>query len=123
MDILKVLVIVAAVSGCGTVRPVPVETVRVEREYVDRLRVDSVVVHDSVIIREKGDTVIIKECHTEYRDRVTRDTVIVEKRDTIPVPVIVEKVKYKTPRIMWWIIIILGVMALPTVRNLTKFIK
>ena len=123
MDVLKVLVILAIVAGCRTVRTVPVETVRVEREYVDRLRVDSVVVRDSVIIREKGDTVVVKEYHTRYRDRVKRDTVKVEKRDTIPVTVPVEKVKYKTPRIMWWVIIVLAVMALPTIRKLTKLIK
>lgn len=123
MDVLKVLVIVVVVAGCGTVRTVPMETVRVEREYVDRLRVDSVVVRDSVIIKEKGDTVKIEKFRTEYKGRVTRDTVEVEKRDTIPVPVPVDVVKYKTPRVMWWIIIVLAVMALPTVRNLTKLIK
>ena len=123
MDVLRLLFILAIVAGCRTVKTVPVETVRVEREYVDRLRVDSVVVRDSVIIREKGDTVTIKKFHVEYKDRVTRDTVEVEKRDTIPVPVPVDVVKYKTPRVMWWIILVLGVMALPTIRNLTKLIK
>lgn len=77
--------------SCGTTKYVPVETVRVE--YKDRIqtRVDSVVKSDSVFVLVKGDTVIIKEWHDRWRDRLVHDTAFVAVYDSIQVPYPVEK--------------------------------
>ena len=76
----KIIVLAAVVtsalimlSGCKSVQYVPVETVRTDTLFQKVVERDSIHVHDSVTIREKGDTV--------YRSRV----------DSVQVPYPVEK--------------------------------
>lgn len=78
-------------SSCRSVQYVPVETVRTEIEYRDRLQRDSIHVHDSIHIRDKGDTVFVDRWHTVYKDKLLRDTTYIEKTDSIQVPYPVEK--------------------------------
>jgi hypothetical protein len=91
-----VLVVCVAMVGCRTL-PEPV-AVRVERDsiYLSRVERDSVFVRDSVLIREKGDTVYRDRWRVEYRERVLRDTAYVERNDTITNVVEVEKA------LTWW---------------------
>lgn len=53
--------------------------------------VDSVVIHDSVIIREAGDTVYQLRWRTCWRDRLVHDTVIERRTDTVRTTETVEK--------------------------------
>lgn len=89
-------VILFCLSGCTKTIYVPQESVRIE--YVDRVRVDSVNVHDSVFISEKqrGDTIYLKEFRYKnvYVDREVHDTIC--RTDSIPVPYEVEVVRYHT---------------------------
>jgi hypothetical protein len=91
-----VLVVCVAMVGCRTL-PEPV-AVRVERDsiYLSRVERDSVFVRDSVLIREKGDTVYRDRWRVEYRERVLRDTAYIERNDTIANVVEVEKA------LTWW---------------------
>lgn len=86
-----ILLMAAILSGCRTIEYYPVETVRTDTAYVNRLSVDSVMVRDSIYIHEKGDTVLEHRYHYiyKYRDRV--DTLYMSKADTIIVPYPVEK--------------------------------
>lgn len=86
-----ILLTAAILSGCRTVEYYPVETVRTDTIYVNRLSVDSVMVRDSIYIVERGDTVLEHRYHYiyKYRDRV--DTLYMSKTDTISVPYPVEK--------------------------------
>ena len=86
-----ILLTAAILSGCRTVEYYPVETVRTDTVYVNRLAVDSVMVRDSIYIYEKGDTVTEHRYHYiyKYRDRV--DTLYLASRDTVSVPYPVEK--------------------------------
>lgn len=77
--------------SCAHVKYVPVETIKKEVEYRDRLLRDSIYVHDSIYVREKGDTVFVNMWHTLYKDRLLRDTIYVNLTDTIKVPLPVEK--------------------------------
>ena len=81
--------------SCGSVKYVPVETVRTEIEYQDRLqiRTDSVHVTDSVIIHAKGDTVYVERWRERWRDRLVVDTAFryIERVDSVQVPYPVEK--------------------------------
>ena len=52
---------------------------------------DSVYVHDSVWVREAGDTVFLERWHTRYRDRAVHDTVRSHSADTIVMTETVEK--------------------------------
>ena len=91
-----VLVVCVVMVGCRTL-PEP-EPVRVERDsiYLSRVERDSVFVRDSVLIREKGDTVYRDRWRVEYRERVLRDTAYIERNDTITNVVEVEKA------LTWW---------------------
>lgn len=123
MDVLRLLVLCLLLAGCARVKYVPVETVRTEREYVDRVKIDSVHVRDSVMVLVKGDTVVKERWRTEYKDRLIVDTTIVQVRDTIPVTVEVEVIRHKVPGVMWWIIGILALCSWPVIQKIIKWIK
>ncbi len=86
-----VMLMPALLCGCTATRYVPVETVRTEKEYVDRWRTDTVLQGDTRFIFVKGDTVI--DWRDRWRDRVTEvhDTCFIERADTVAVPYPVER--------------------------------
>ena len=78
-------------TGCKTIKYYPLETVRHDTVYIQSLKLDSILVKDSIHITEKGDTVTkfrLKYIY-KYRDRV--DTIYRSKTDTVSVPYPVEK--------------------------------
>ena len=89
-----------ALAGCRTVRTVPVETVRTDSVYIDRLARDSVYVRDSVLVNRwrSGDTVFITKTATRhlYRDRIRTDTVAVVREHKTEIPVEAER------QPTWW---------------------
>ena len=88
---LSLIIMAAILSGCRTVEYYPVETVRTDTVYVNRLAVDSVMVRDSIYIHEKGDTVTEHRYHYIYRYKDRVDTLYLASRDTVSVPYPVEK--------------------------------
>lgn len=96
---LVAMSVMMSLAGCASVKYVPVETVRTEIQYKDRLQRDSVHVKDSVFLLIKGDTVFRDRWHTVYKDKVVRDTAYVCKNDSIRVPYPVEKVLSKWQKI------------------------
>lgn len=78
-------------ASCRCVQYVPVESVRTEIQYKDRLQRDSIHVHDSIYIRNNGDTIFVDRWHTEYKDRFLHDTTYIHKTDSVQVPYPVEK--------------------------------
>lgn len=60
-------------------------------------RVDSVFIHDSIQIAFKGDTIIKEKFHIKTQIRYVQHDSIHIKTDSIPYPVEVEKVVYRTP--------------------------
>ena len=99
-------------SGCTTTKYVPViehTTDTLIQRVVER---DSIHVHDSIRVSEKGDTVTIERWHTQFRDRWHHDSVYVAKHDTIPQPYpVTEYVERKRTKFEWMLIII-GIAAL-----------
>ena len=91
--IVSLLAVIACclITSCRSVQYVPVESVRTEIEYRDRLQRDSIHVHDSIHIRDKGDTVFVNRWHTVYKDKQLRDTIYIENTDSVQVPYSVEK--------------------------------
>lgn len=79
------------VCSCRTVKYVPVETVKVDTTYINKLQRDSIYILDSVYVKEKGDTVLIEKYKYLYRDKLVRDTLYMAKTDSIQVPYPVEK--------------------------------
>lgn len=89
--VIAVALIGYALTSCSPkVRVVPVEHTRTE--WRDRLRLDSVYVHDSIYLTEKqaGDTIYkVKEVY-RWRDRWRVDTINTGRVDSIRVTEVVE---------------------------------
>ena len=86
----KTLIALALTSCSPRVRLVPVEHTRVE--WRDRLRLDSVYVHDSIYLTEKqaGDTIYkVKEVY-RWRDRWRVDTINTGRVDSVRITEVVE---------------------------------
>lgn len=79
------------IYSCRTVKYVPVETVKVDTTYINKLQRDSIYMLDSVYVKDKGDTVLIEKYKYLYRDKLVRDTMYISKVDSIQVPYPVEK--------------------------------
>lgn len=89
---IALLIITCAYSflSCST-QYIPVETVRTDSVFLSRLQRDSLIIRDSVYIKEKGDTVLEYRNRFIYRNVVINDTVYINVTDSIQVPVPVEK--------------------------------
>ena len=96
------LVAVVVLSSCTTTRYIPViehTTDTLVQRVVER---DSIHVHDSIRVTEKGDTVTIERWHTQYRDRWHHDSVYIAHHDTIPQPYpVTEYVARKRTKFEW----------------------
>lgn len=79
------------VWSCRTTEYVPVEVVRSDTTYINKVQRDSIYQLDSIYIRDKGDTILITKTKYIYRDKLIRDTVFVSHTDSIQVPYPVEK--------------------------------
>jgi hypothetical protein len=85
-------------TGCKSVKYVPVESVKHDSTYVYRVRHDSVYRRDSIYVLMKGDTVYKYRDRYLYRDRRSTDTLYVNKTDTIRIPYPVDVVR----KLTWW---------------------
>lgn len=74
--------------GCRSM-PAPITNTETRIEYRDRVKVDRVIVRDSIYIRERGDTIFYERWHVSRE--TLHDTIRVCQIDTIRVPVFVEK--------------------------------
>ena len=82
-------------ASCTTTEYVTVEKVRTDTTYITKHQRDSVWLHDSIQVTEKGDTVRIEKWHTKYVEKQVHDTLYQSKSDSIPVPYPVIKVVEK----------------------------
>lgn len=89
--LLLLAAILLLTVGCSRVQYVPIREVEHRIEYRDSVRYDSVHVADSTYLRVSPDTVYQYRLRTEYRYlfRHRRDTIL--RRDTVQVPVPVER--------------------------------
>lgn len=78
-------------AGCRQTMYVPVETVRTDTCYVNKVRTDSVLVRDSVVIDRAGDTVKVTAWRWRERYVFQRDTIYRCRVDSVAVPYPVER--------------------------------
>lgn len=97
--------------GCSSPKyiEIPIETVRTE--YIYRLdkdstsKLDSTYVHDSIYIKEKGDTVFQYKERTkykiEYQDKIINKVDTILKVDSIEKPIIIKE-EVDVNKLHWW---------------------
>jgi uncharacterized protein YcfL len=96
-----VILVAVLLVGCKTKeRVVTVEKVRNDTTYIMKHQRDSVWLHDSIHVTEKGDTIRIEKWHTKYIEKATHDTLYQHKTDSVPVPYPVEKLVER--ELSWW---------------------
>ena len=96
-----VILVAVLMAGCKTKeRVVTVEKVRNDTTYITKRQRDSVWLHDSIHVTEKGDTIRIEKWHTKYIEKATHDTLYQHKTDSVPVPYPVEKLVER--ELSWW---------------------
>ena len=99
---LAVLMLLAWLTSCTATKYMEVEKVRVDTTYITKWQKDSVWLHDSILVREKGDSVWVERWHTQWRDRLRDDTIYQATHDTIPQPYPVETIKMVEKDLNWW---------------------
>ena len=87
-------------TACSSTKVVTVERVRTDTVKTVRNVRDSIYMHDSIRVTEKGDTVTIERWHTRYKDRLLLDTIYESRTDSVPVPYPVEKLVER--QLSWW---------------------
>lgn len=87
IDIIICLILAVIMFwGCS---PEVIEKIEKQTDtcHIEKIRRDSIYQHDSIYIHEwqKGDTVYLERdrWHTEWREKVIRDTVYISRRDTL----------------------------------------
>lgn len=62
---------------------VPIPQIKTEIKYIDKVKYDSIYLKDSVYIVQKGDTIYNNKVAYRYKYKYLKDTIIVNKADTI----------------------------------------
>jgi hypothetical protein len=74
--------------SCKTIEYVPIVEHETHHDsiYFTQIQRDSIWQHDSILIKQNGDTVRIEKWHTKYIEKQVHDTTYVAKTDSVPVP-------------------------------------
>ena len=62
---------------------VPISQIKTEIKYIDKVKYDSIYLKDSVYIVQKGDTIYNNKVAYRYKYKYFKDTITVNKTDTI----------------------------------------
>ena len=110
--LFMILLAILMLTGCRSVEYVTVEKVRTDTTYITKHQRDSIWLHDSVIVSEKGDTIRIEKWHTKFIEKVSHDTTYVATHDTIPQPYPVKEYIEKPLSKMEKALIFVGIISL-----------
>ena len=80
-----VFVIVLMLTSCSP-KVIYMPEVHTDSVYITKHQKDSVWLHDSILVTEKGDTIRVEKWHTKYIERQVHDTCFVTKTDSVAVP-------------------------------------
>lgn len=83
--------LISVFSSCNSVKYVPVETVKHDSIYINKVQVDSVYHRDSIYVVDKGDTVFLYKDRYIYKYKDRTDTLYITNTDSIQVPYPIEK--------------------------------
>jgi hypothetical protein len=89
---MVMLMFIGMLAGsCRSIQYVPVETVKYEYITRDSIQLDSVYVKDSILIRQKSDTVFLDKYRYVYKYKYIDKIDTVLRVDSVAVPYPVEK--------------------------------
>lgn len=94
------LLVFGLCSGCKSVEYVPVIEHKTDTLIQTKLQKDSIYMHDSVTVSQKGDTVWVDRWHIKCVNHLEHDTTYISKRDSVPVPYPVTE--YVEKELSWW---------------------
>lgn len=94
------MIVCSFFTSCKSIEYVPIIEHHTDTLIKTNVQRDSVYVHDSVTVTQKGDTVLMDRWHTKYVEKQVHDTTYVSKIDSIPQPYPVE-VKVEK-QLTWW---------------------
>ena len=98
------LLLCALFGSCTTERVVTVEKVRTDTLWQNHTKHDSIWMHDSIHIKEKGDTVWIERWHNKWENHLKHDTVYQSRADSVPIPYpVVKEVPAKMSQCQKWL--------------------
>lgn len=83
--LVAVVMLAMMICSCRSVEYVPVVEHKIDTVLCYSSIRDSIYMHDSIHVTEKGDTVRIERWHTKYVEKLTHDTIYRSSRDSIPV--------------------------------------
>ena len=98
--LLTAIILCVLLGSCTTTKVVTGERVKTDTTYITKQQRDSIWLHDSIHVTERGDTVRIERWHTKWRDRLRVDTIYRATHDTIPQPY--EVVREVPAELSWW---------------------
>lgn len=112
VGVIIAMALCALLGSCTTTKYVPVIEHRTDTVRITQQQRDSIYLHDSIRVSEKGDTVTIDRWHTKYIERTSHDTIYQSKTDSIPVPYKVTEYVERKRSTMDWGLTIIGTIAL-----------
>jgi len=124
-----IILFMILLTSCRSVKYVPVESVRMETKYVDKLvqKHDSIYLHDSIYSYIKGDTVFMDKYRTKYMNKYIfgTDSIYLNKTDSIRVPYPVKKqfTKWQKVEINTGMITIIALIVLVISSGVYIFVK
>ena len=80
-----VVFVIVLLTSCSP-KVIYVPEVHTDSIYITKHQKDSVWLHDSILVTEKGDTIRVEKWHTKYIERQVHDTCFVTKTDSVAVP-------------------------------------
>jgi hypothetical protein len=86
--LFAVVVLALLMCSCKSIEYVPVVEKHTVHDsiYFTQIQRDSIWQHDSILIKDRGDTVWVEKWHTKYVEKQVHDTTYIAKVDSIPVP-------------------------------------
>ena len=84
--ILFLLFMILLLGSCKVkekIVEVPIPQIKTEIKYIDKVKYDSIYLKDSIYIIQKGDTIYNTKIAYRYKYKYLKDTVTVNKIDTI----------------------------------------
>ena len=112
VGIVVMTIIALLFCSCTTTQYVPVIEHKTDTLMQTKVQKDSIWLHDSIHVTEKGDTVRIEKWHTKYVEKQVHDTLYQSKTDSIPVPYEVVKEVPRKRTTIDWVLTITGLLAI-----------